>query len=362
MTEQNIRFFPADTLVDFMKDVFVKLDVPIEDAEICADVLIRSDLRGIESHGCQRLKMYYDRIVSGIQSPKTQFKILKETATTARIDAGHGMGHVAAYRGMQLAIKKAKEFGTGAVSVGNSTHYGIAGYYSLMAIKEGMIGITCTNARPSIAPTYGVDAMMGTNPLTIGIPTDEEFPFLIDCATSITQRGKIEVKARTNSSIPEGWVITNQGNLATDSGEILGDLIEGTSALLPLGGAGEILGGHKGYGYAAAVEILSAALSNGPFMKELTLDKGYKLGHFFMAIDVEGFLPLNTFKKISGSILRQLRGSKKAPGHNRIYTAGEKEYLSENEREKTGIPIMPSILEDLKFLQNELKLSDYPFL
>jgi LDH2 family malate/lactate/ureidoglycolate dehydrogenase len=361
MTEQELQFFPADTLVKFMRDVFVKLEVPIKDAEICADVLIRSDLRGIESHGCQRLKMYYDRIIGGIQSPKTELKILKETATTARIDAGHGMGHVAAYRAMELAIKKAKEFGTGAVSVGNSTHYGIAGYYSLMAVNEGMIGITCTNARPSIAPTYGVDAMMGTNPLTIGIPTDEEFPFLIDCATSITQRGKIEVKARSNSSIPEGWVITNEGELATDSGVILGDLIAGTSALLPLGGAGEVLGGHKGYGYAAAVEILSAALSNGPFMKDLTLDKGYKLGHFFIALDIESFLPLNTFKIISGSILRQLRDSKKAPGHDRIYTAGEKEYLSEIERERTGIPILPSILEDLRFLQKELNLSEYSF-
>ncbi len=361
MNKQEAQYIPADTLVNFMKDVFIKLDVPVKDAEICADVLIRSDLRGIESHGCQRLKMYYDRIVQGVQSPKTNLTILKETATTARIDAGHGMGHVAAYRGMKLAIKKAKEFGTGAVSVGNSTHYGIAGYYSLMAIKEGMIGITCTNARPSIAPTFGVDAMMGTNPLTIGVPTDEEFPFLIDCATSITQRGKVEVKARTNEPVPEGWVTTDEGELATDSRQILGDLISGVNALLPLGGAGEILGGHKGYGYAAAVEILSAALSDGPFMKDLTLDKGYKLGHFFLAIDIEGFLPLQTFKTISGSILRGLRESKKAPGQDRIFTAGEKEYISEIEREKTGIPIMPSILEDLKFLQNELNLSEYAF-
>ena len=361
MIQFEEKFISAKILASFMKDVFVKLNVPKEDAEICADVLIRSDLRGIESHGCQRLKMYYDRIIGGIQSPITNLKVLKESATTARIDAGHGMGHVAAYRGMQLAIKKAKEYGTGAVSVGNSTHYGIAGYYSLMAIKEGMIGITCTNARPSIAPTFGVDAMMGTNPLTIGIPTDEEFPFLIDCATSITQRGKIEVNARTNSPVPEGWVITNEGKLATDSGEILEDLIEGVSALLPLGGAGELLGGHKGYGYAAAVEILSAALSDGPFLKDLTLSKGYKLGHFFMAIDIEGFLPLKTFKKVSGSILRQLRNSKKAPGHDRIYTAGEKEYLSEIEREKTGIPIMPSVLEDLKYLQRQLNVSDYSF-
>jgi LDH2 family malate/lactate/ureidoglycolate dehydrogenase len=271
------------------------------------------------------------------------------------------MGHVAAYKAMELAIKKAKKYGTGAVSVGNSTHYGIAGYYPLMAVKEGCIGITCTNARPSIAPTFGVEPMMGTNPLTIGIPTDEEFPFLIDCATSITQRGKVEVKARTNDPLPEGWVITKNGDLATDSEKILSDLISADAALLPLGGAGEILGGHKGYGYAAAVEILSAALSDGPFMKDLTLAKGYKLGHFFLAIDVESFLPLNVFKSISGAILRDLRNSKKAPGQSRIYTAGEKEYYNEIELRKTGIPIMPSIMTDLQFLQKELDLTNYDF-
>jgi len=361
MTEQKIRYFPAPILEKFMKEVFIELNVPPEDAEICADILIQSDLRGIESHGCQRLKMYYDRIVQGIQSPTTKLTIKKETATTARIDAGHGMGHVAAYRAMELAIKKANEFGIGAISVGNSTHFGIAGYYSLMAVKEGMIGITCTNARPSIAPTFGVDAMLGTNPLTIGIPTDEEFPFLIDCATSITQRGKVEVIARKKTPVPQGWVINNKGELATDSEQILKDLIAGTSALLPLGGAGEILGGHKGYGYATAVEILSAALSDGPFMKDLTLSKGYKLGHFFLAINVENFLPLSTFKKISGSILRQLRASTKAPGQERIYTAGEKEYFAEIEHKKSGIPIMPSILADLRFLQKELDLPDYQF-
>jgi LDH2 family malate/lactate/ureidoglycolate dehydrogenase len=354
-------FIPVDTLKNFMRDVFIKLNVPPSDAEICADVLIASDLRGIESHGCQRLKMYYDRIIQGIQSPRTEIQILKETATTARIDAGHGMGHVAAYRGMEIAIKKAKEYGTGAVAVGNSTHFGIAGYFSMMAVNEGMIGITCTNARPSIAPTYGTEPMMGTNPLTIGIPTDEDFPFLIDCATSITQRGKVEVKARTKTPLPEGWVISQTGELATDSEKVLGDLINGGAALLPLGGAGEILGGHKGYGYAAAVEILSAALSEGPFMKDLTLAKGYKLGHFFIAINVESFLPTSVFKRISGNILRDLRNSTKAPGYDRIYTAGEKEYLSELKRQKTGIPVMPSIMSDLIFLQNELDLSEYNF-
>ncbi|MHA2175797.1 MAG: Ldh family oxidoreductase [Candidatus Hodarchaeales archaeon] len=363
MTLENLElsYIPAETLMKFMKDVFIKLNVPPDDAQICADILISSDLQGIESHGCQRLRMYYDRIVKGIQSPKTNLTILKETDTTARIDGGHGMGHVAAYKAMKLAIDKAKKHGIGATSVKNSTHFGIAGYYSLMATDQNMIGITCTNARPSIAPTFGVEPMMGTNPIAIGIPTDEEFSFLIDSATSITQRGKIEVKARTNTPVPEGWVVTNKGKLATNSNEILEDLITGASALLPLGGIGEVLGGHKGYGLAAAVEILSAALSDGPFLKDLTLDKGYELGHFFLAIDVESFLPIDTFKTISGTILRQLRNSRKAPGHDRIYTAGEKEYYLEQKHLKLGIPVMPSIILDLEFLQEQLQIKGYSF-
>jgi L-2-hydroxycarboxylate dehydrogenase (NAD+) len=362
MSNEEISYIDAKALESFMKDVFLKIGVPDEDARICAEVLISSDLRGIESHGVQRLKMYYDRVKAGIQSPVTKIKIVKETPTTARIDVGHGMGHVAGYRAMQMAIKKAKQYGTGAVSVGNSTHFGIAGYYSMMAVKEGMIGITVTNARPSIPPTFGVEPMMGTNPLTIGIPTDEKFPFILDCATSITQRGRIEVLSRTGSPVPEGLVINENGEMMTESKKVLEGLANGTAALLPLGGAGETLGGHKGYGYAAAVEILSAGLWGGPFMKDLNNPKTYFLGHFFIAINVENFIDLKTFKKISGNICRALRQSKKAPGQERIYTAGEKEFYVENERRKTGIPIGKSVMNDLVTLRSELGLTQYNFL
>jgi LDH2 family malate/lactate/ureidoglycolate dehydrogenase len=360
MTEKII-VIDAKTLENFMKDVFIGVGVPKGDAAICAEVLISSDLRGIESHGVQRLKMYYDRIKSGIQLPVTKIKVIKKSNTTATLDAGHGMGHIAAYRAMEMAIEKAKKHGTGAISVGNSTHFGIAGYYSLMAVREGMIGITMTNARPSIPPTFGVEPMMGTNPLTIGIPTDEEFPFLIDCATSITQRGKIEISARTNTAIPEGLVIDENGEIMTDSPKILDGLTKGTAALLPVGGAGETLGGHKGYGYAAAVEILSAALWGGPFMKDLNNPKTYLLGHFFMAVNVKNFIDLDAFKKTAGNICRALRDSKKAPGEERIYTAGEKEYYMEIERRKTGIPINKSILNDLLTMKSELGLGGYEF-
>ncbi|GHU05697.1 hypothetical protein FACS1894147_12130 [Spirochaetia bacterium] len=193
---------------DFMRQAFIAAGVPAEDAKVCADVLIESDKRGIDSHGVGRLKpIYLDRIKEGIQFVKTNFEIVRETPSTAVIDGHDGMGHVIGVRAMTMALEKAKKCGLAMTVVRNSTHYGIAGFYALMAAKEDMICFTGTNARPSIAPTFGVENMLGTNPLTIGFPTDEDFPFVIDCATSITQRGKIEHYARIGKTMPSGWVI-----------------------------------------------------------------------------------------------------------------------------------------------------------
>ena len=185
------------TITNFVIDAFVGYGIPKKDAEICADVLLESDKRGIESHGVNRFKpVYLDRIKAGIQNAVTEIEILKETPTTAVIDGHHGMGQVIGHKAMSMAIAKAKEYGMGMVVVRNSCHYGIAGYYSTMATKAGCIGMTGTNARPSVAPTHGVEGMFGTNPFTIGVPTDEAFDFNFDCATSITQNGKIEYYER----------------------------------------------------------------------------------------------------------------------------------------------------------------------
>lgn len=362
----KIVYVSVDTLRNFMVDVFVGLGVPREDANTCAEVLITSDVWGIDSHGIQRLKMYYDRIKDGIQLPVTKISIVNEVPTTALVDGGNGMGHVVAYRSMQMAIEKAKKYGTGAVACRNSSHFGIAGYYAMMAVKEGMIGMAITNARPAVAPTFGVEPLLGTNPLTFGCPTDEEFPFLIDCATSITQRGKIEVLDRAEEHTPAGWVIGPDGEPLTDTRAILKDLVAGTAALLPLGGAGETLGGHKGYGYSTLVEILCAALGGGPFLKELSggdkaEKKPYRLGHFFLAINVASFTTLDEFKKTAGNIARELRNSKKAQGQTRIYTAGEKEYEKQKERSKTGIPINPNLKKDILTMKKELGLDQYQF-
>ena len=365
-TLDDIVYLEHKILKSFMKDVFIGLEVPDEDAEIIADVLINSDLRGIDSHGIQRCKMYYDRIREGIYNPKTEIEVVNDNITTAVIDGHCGMGHVIAYKAMKMAIEKAKRYGLGAVACKNSTHFGFAGYYSLMAIQEGMIGFVTTNTRPAVPPTFGVEPMLGTNPLTYGAPTDEAFPFLMDAATSIIQRGKVEVYNRIHKPLPSGLIISDNGNSKTDPEVVLNKLLNRSAALLPLGGEGESTSGHKGYGYATFAEILSAALQDGIFLRdtagiEENGQKRLKVGHFFLAINIGNFLPVTRFKEVAGNIMRELRSSKLAPGKNKIFTAGEKEHFSEIERKESGIPINKSLQEDIKIMQGELKLDNYNF-
>jgi LDH2 family malate/lactate/ureidoglycolate dehydrogenase len=327
--------------------------------------LIESDKRGIDSHGIGRLKpIYIDRIDIGIMNPVTEIEVIKDQDATAVLDAHNGMGHVVGHKAMEMAIEKAKKYGMGMVAVRNSNHYGIAGYFATMATKAGMIGITGTNARPSIAPTFGVENMLGTNPLTFGLPTDEQFPFILDCATSVSQRGKIEVYGRAGKDLPPGWVIDHEGKTRTDTKQVLEDLTTGKAALTPLGGIGDMTGGYKGYGYATIVEILCAALQDGSWMKALNgFDENHKaipypLGHFFIAIDPEHFMGLETFKRIAGTICRQLRASEKAPGEDYIFTAGEKEYLSWKFRNEHGCPVPPSLQKVMVTLRDRYKM-DY---
>ncbi|MBQ2633925.1 MAG: Ldh family oxidoreductase [Oscillospiraceae bacterium] len=358
-----------DLMNAFMIDVFQRYGVPAEDAAICADVLLESDRRGIESHGCNRFKpIYLDRIENGTLMPVTKLDIVKETPTTLVMDANNGMGMVASYRMMEKLIEKARRYGMAGGALRNSTHYGIAGYWTGMAERAGMIGITGTNARPSVAPTFGVEPMMGTNPLTFTMPTDEDFPFNFDCATSIVQNGKIEYYQRSGKPTPAGLVVTRDGGTMTDSGEILREMRAGNCALLPLGGLGEDTGGYKGYGFTTIVEILSAALAGGPYMKELSgknpdgSNRLFRLGHFFFVINPDFFMGLDSFRRTAGGILRGLRAAEKAPGAERIYTAGEKEYLAWQERKDKGVPVGESIQKELIALRDRFELPyRFPF-
>ncbi|MEN7972423.1 MAG: Ldh family oxidoreductase [Verrucomicrobiota bacterium] len=359
---------PFETMEQFMIDVFKGIGVPADEAKVCADVLIASDKRGIDSHGIGRLKpIYYDRIVhQKIQQSATEFEVVRDHLATAVVDGHHGMGMVIARRCMEMAIEKAKKHGIGMVVARNSTHYGIAGYYPLMATAQDMIGISGTNARPSIAPTWGVENMLGTNPLVFGFPTDEPFDFVNDYATSILQRGKIEQYAREGKDCPPGVVIGRDGSTKTDSKQILEDLVKGEAALAPIGGISEETGSHKGYGFATVTEVLSAALQQGAFLKQLVNKdddgnlKPYELGHFFIAIDIKCFCDPADFRKTAGDIMRALRESEKAPGSERIYTCGEKEHLAGIERAETGVPVNEALQNDMVTMRDELGL-DYRF-
>ncbi|MBQ6468167.1 MAG: Ldh family oxidoreductase [Clostridia bacterium] len=359
---------PWNLITDFVTDAFKGYGIPEEEAKMCTSVLLESDKRGIESHGCNRFKpVYLDRIKAGIQFPTTNFDIIKETETTAVVDGHNGMGQVIGTKSMQMAIDKAKKYGMGMVVVRNSCHYGIAGYYTSMATKASCIGLTGTNARPSVAPTFGVEGMFGTNPLTLGVPTDEKFDFNIDCASSITQNGKVEYYARIGEDIHPGTVIDLNGNpVEGDSGVALKKIRQGTAALTTLGGIGEALGGYKGYGYALFVELLSSVLQDGAFGKDLDGKdengniRPYHLGHFFIAIDTNHFLGEDLCRKKAGEIIRTIRASRKMPGADRIYTAGEKEYEIWKSREGSGVPINESVQGEINAVRDELGL-DYTF-
>jgi L-2-hydroxycarboxylate dehydrogenase (NAD+) len=365
--ERDAAWVGFDTMERFAADVFRGLGVPDDDARVCADVLIAADRRGIYSHGVNRMKpIYYDRIRAGIQQPVTNFEIVRESPTTAVVDGHDGMGQVIAAKSMSLAIEKAKRYGTGMVAARNSTHFGIAGYYAIMAAEKNMIGITGTNARPSVAPTFGTEAILGTNPLTFGMPTDEPFPFVLDCATAISPKGRIEAYARIGKPLPRCWVIGEDGEGVSDPDRALEGVESGACALAPLGGIGEETAGYKGYGYSTVVEILSAALSTGSYLKMLSGNRNgkkvpHRIGHFFIAVDVGAFVEPSEFRKTAGDILRTLRASRKMPGRDRIYTAGEKEHLYWEESKERGIPLNGDLRREMLAMRDELGLEGYDF-
>jgi len=359
----------ADVIVDdvklakFCTEVFVKLGVPRRDAQITSEVLVASDLRGIPSHGVARLMRYVNGIRNGTILPKVKPKIVKETATTATVDARHGLGQPAGYFGMNLAIKKAKRSGVGLVAVRNSNHYGIAGYYSMMALKDNLIGISMTNSAPLAVPTFGRDMMIGTNPISVVAPAGRERPYVLDMATTVVPRGKLEVLDRLGKPLPLGWAVDEYGIPTTDTKRVLDNMAKAAGGgVLPLGGAGEELSGHKGYGLSLMVDIFSGVLSGadyGPWVKTTKKDgtKGFiNVGHFFGAIRIENFIPLRRFKATMDEMIKGLKNSSKAKGAKRIFIHGEKEFEKYEAYKREGVPLQDKVAEALRKVAEELNI------
>ena len=344
--ETTLRFKRAD-LMDFVIRYMTKLGVPEGDAKIVGKVLICADIRGVESHGLHRLGSYYgNRISKGWIDPLTPYKIINETSSTALIDGGNGCGQVVSHRAMNIAIEKARTAGISAVTVRNSNHYGIAGYYAMMAMRQNMIGISLTNSQPLVAPTYGRTAELGTNPIAVAAPSDKTYPYLLDMATSAVAYGKIQVYEKKHEHIPIGWGIDEAGQVTNEPSRIRPG---GHGALLPLGGM-DITAGYKGYGLAMLVEIPCSTLSGGNFLTQVGgpgKPEPTGVSHFFMAINIETFRPVIDFKNQMDEMITLLKQSPLAVGRDEILVAGEKEFQYAEFNEKHGVPLIHPIVEDL---------------
>ncbi|MBC7338954.1 MAG: Ldh family oxidoreductase [Firmicutes bacterium] len=350
----------AVTLKEVVKRILERVEVPPDQAEIIADVLVRADLRGIESHGVQRLNTYYlNRLRVGRISPRTEVTVVRRTPALAVLDANNGMGQVAGVRAMTMCLEMAKQVGAAAVVVRNSNHYGIAGYYAMMALPHDMIGISLTNSQPLAIPTYGRKRIIGTNAISVAAPAGEERPFVLDMATSVVPIGRIEVFARRKEKVPPHWGADETGK-ATDEPE---RILHG-GGLFPLGGPAET-SGYKGYGLSGVVDILSGVLSGAGFLTHVfppsdPQGRPSNVGHFFAALDIAAVMPPAEFKTRLDQFIRELKESPKEQGQDRIFLAGEKEFEAEEERARYGVPVNAAVLEEIRTNCRELDVP-WPF-
>jgi len=337
-----------------MERMFEREGFPLADAKAIADVLMLADLFGIESHGAQRMMYYHQNIRSGSVDTKAQIETVKETPVSALLDAHFAMGQLAGVRAMELALDKAKKTGIGMVCVRNSSHYGIAGYYPLMAAKEGLCAFSMTNTGPIMVPTFGCEMMLGTNPIAFCMPADP-YPFWFDASTTVVTLGKVEVYAKREKPMPEGWTINAQGAIETDAGKMNQSILAGDmGGILPLGGAGETHSGHKGYGLAIMVEALTGVLAQGLMSPEMQGAHGDHTSHFFLVFDPGMFGDPAAIRAQMSRYLQMLRDSEKLPGENRIYTPGEKAFESMKRRREAGIPVEEKTLAELRKIADEL--------
>lgn len=357
----------AKHLKEFCVAVFEKVGVAAEDARITSEVLVAADLRGVASHGVAHLKRYVNALRDGTIDPRPHEKIIAETITTLTVDAGAGLGQPGSVRAMNRAITKAREAGSGFVSVRNSNHFGIAGYYAMMALAHDCIGIAMTNASPKVVPTFGRNAFLGTNPIAVAAPAGNVGPFVLDMATSAVSLGKIEIADQLDKPIPSGWAIDKGGQAATDSHRALDEFRNNVGGgLLPLGGEGDLLSGYKGYGLGLWVEIFSALLSGAAFASH-TYTKApngnalhANLGHFFGAWRIDAFRPAAEFKAAMDNLQTEIKHAPKADGRGRIYIHGEKEAEVQERNLLEGIPLNRKVTLELRGIARELDMKfDY---
>ncbi|MCH2101218.1 MAG: Ldh family oxidoreductase [Planctomycetes bacterium] len=346
------KIFPIEHLREFSTRVFQHFGVPGEDAALAADVLAVSDLRGIDSHGVGRLHTYFDMLDLGRINPTPNIKILRESPSTATVDGDNGLGLVVGPRANEIAMDKADQVGTGWVSVANTNHYGIAGWYVLEALKRDLIGWSMTNTTKLVQPLWGGERRLGTNPIAIAFPGMTEPPVVIDMASSAVAYGKIEIAKRRGEPIPSGWSIDSEGNDTTDPHS----MIEG-GALSPLGSFRE-MGGHKGYCLAAMVDVLCCVLSGanwGPWAPPFALRQeipersvGKGIGHFFGAMSIEAFIEVDEFKRQIDDWVQTMRATKPQPGTPGVVIPGDPERESEKDRSQNGIPLVMPLVEELR--------------
>jgi LDH2 family malate/lactate/ureidoglycolate dehydrogenase len=360
MAKVETKIYPIETLREFCTRVFLHFGVPKDDAVQAADVLACADLRGIDSHGVARLHTYFDMLGEGRINPKPEIKVVCATPSTASLDGDNGLGLVVGPHANRMAMDMAEKCGSGWVSVRNTNHFGIAGYYVLKALERDLIGWAMTNSTKLVAPLWGAERMLGTNPIAIAFPGKEEPPIVIDMATSATAYGKIEIARRRGEPIPDGWAINSQG-YGTNKPD---DMVEG-GALLPLGSDRE-RGGHKGYGLAMMVDILCCVLSGanwGPFAPPFALRQeipersvGKGIGHFFGAMRIDGFIEGDLFKSQIDDYIRVFRATRPAPGTNGPLIPGDPEREAEILRREKGVPLILPVIEELRDISRKTRI------
>ena len=352
----NFVYIQEEKLNAFCQDAFEGFGFSPEEASIIKDVLMMSDMYGIQSHGMQRVVRYHKGIEKGLIDIKAKPEVVFETPVSAVIEGHDAMGQLVGHFAMELAIKKAKESGIGIVSARNSNHYGIAGYYADLALKEGLIGFSCTNSEAIMVPTFARKAMLGSNPIAFTMPA-EPYNFFFDASTTVVTRGKLEMYNKLGKELPNGWALNKDGKASQDAGEVLGNISDHVGGgIMPLGGNTEQLGSHKGYGYGMLCEIFASIFSQGGTSNKCMTGGRSNICHGFMAINPAIFGNPEDVKRHFSTFLQELREAPKAEGAERIYTHGEKEAEAIEVCRKEGVPVIDKTVAELFDVCNLLKL------